>query len=101
MVDHWLRQGRITFITEVGCPVNIPMLTMLCRDYLSYDEGKISALLGASTKTVNINRGDRMNGGVVSREDDFEKSGVIVGLVGPRMNKNGVMESQVTLMSSV
>ena len=26
--------------------------------------------------------------------DDFEKCGVIVGLVGPRMNKNTVMESQ-------
>ena len=62
---------------------------------MSYDEGKISALLGASTKTVTINKGDRKNGGVVSQEDDFEKSGVIVGLVGPRMNKNMALESQV------
>ena len=64
------------------------------RDYLTYDEGKLAALLGASTKTVTINRGERLNSGIPSEKDDFEKFGVIIGLVGPRMNKNTVMESQ-------
>ena len=61
---------------------------------MTYDEGKLAALLGASTKTVTINRGERLNSGIPSEKDDFEKFGVIVGLVGPRMNKNTVMESQ-------
>ena len=30
----------------------------ILEDYLSYDEGKLAALLGASTKTVNINKGE-------------------------------------------
>ena len=64
------------------------------RDYLTYDEGKLAALMGASTKTVTINRGERLNSGIPSEKDDYEKLGVIVGLVGPRMNKNTVMESQ-------
>ena len=61
---------------------------------MTYDEGKVAALLGASSKTVTINRGERLNSGIPSEKDDFEKFGVIVGLVGPRMNKNTVMESQ-------
>lgn len=63
-------------------------------DYLSYDEGKIAALLGASTKTVNINKGDRKNGGEYQKDDRFEKEGIIMGLVGPRMNKSNALESQ-------
>ena len=61
---------------------------------MTYDEGKLAALLGASTKTVTINKGERLNSGIPSEKDDFENSGVIVGLVGPRMNKSTVMESQ-------
>ena len=64
------------------------------RDYLTYDEGKIAALIGASTKTVTINKGDRKNGGVPGEIKEFENSGIIVGLAGPRMNKDNVMESQ-------
>ena len=67
---------------------------IIIRDYLTYDEGKLAALMGASTKTITINRGERLNSGIPSENDDFEKCGVIVGLVGPRMNKNTVMESQ-------
>ena len=61
---------------------------------MTYDEGKIAALIGASTKTVTINKGDRKNGGVPGEIKEFENSGIIVGLVGPRMNKDHVMESQ-------
>ena len=43
---------------------------------------------------MSINQGDRLNSGIVSDNDDYERSGVVVGLVGPRMNKNCVMESQ-------
>ena len=50
--------------------------------------------MGASTKTITINRGERLNSGIPSEKEDHEKCGVIVGLVGPRMNKNMVMEGQ-------
>ena len=66
----------------------------IIRDYLTYDVGKLAALTGASTQTITINRGERLNSGTPSEKDDYEKCGVIVGLVGPRINKNTVMESQ-------
>ena len=67
---------------------------LVMADYLTYDEGKVAALLCASTRTVNINKGDRKNSGVVQEDGNYEKEGVIVGLVGPRMNKSNALESQ-------
>eukprot|EP00092_Neocalanus_flemingeri_P033159 GFUD01036059.1.p1 GENE.GFUD01036059.1~~GFUD01036059.1.p1 ORF type:complete len:492 (+),score=135.53 GFUD01036059.1:206-1681(+) len=66
----------------------------IMEDYLTYDEGKLAALLGASTKTININKGDRRNCGEYQQGEEYEKEGVIVGLVGPRMNKSNALESQ-------
>ena len=68
---------------------------LVMADYLTYDECKLAALLGASTFTVTANKGDRRNAGVwAGDEEDRERRGVIVGLVGPRMNKVGAMECQ-------
>ena len=68
---------------------------LVMADYLTYDECKLAALLGASTFTVTANKGDRKNSGVwAGVEEDWERRGVIVGLVGPRMHKVGAMESQ-------
>ena len=68
---------------------------LVMADYLTYDECKLAALLGASTFTVTANKGDRRNAGVwAGDEEDWERRGVIVGLVGPRMNKVGAMECQ-------
>jgi len=41
---------------------------LVMADYLTYDEGKVAALLCASTRTVNINKGDRKNSGVVQED---------------------------------
>ena len=68
---------------------------LVMANYLTYDECKIAALLGASTFTVTANKGGRKNSGVWAGEDeDWERRGVIVGLVGPRMHKEGAMECQ-------
>ena len=68
---------------------------LVMADYLTYDECKLAALLGASTFTVTANKGGRKNSGVwAGDEEDWERRGVIVGLVGPRMHKEGAMECQ-------
>ena len=68
---------------------------LVMADYLTYDECKLAALVGASTFTVTANKGGRKNSGVwAGDEEDWERRGLIVGLVGPRMHKEGAMECQ-------
>ena len=68
---------------------------LVMADYLTFDECKIAALLGASTFTITANKGDRKNSGVWAADEDvWERRGVIMGLVGPRMHKMGAMECQ-------
>ena len=68
---------------------------LVMADYLTYNECKLAALLGASTFTVTANKGGRKNSGVwAGDEEDWERRGLIVGLVGPRMHKEGAMECQ-------
>lgn len=50
-------------------------------DYLSYDEIMLGSLLGVSSPSYFINKGDRRNHGVPGPPDSFEPRGVIVGLV--------------------
>jgi len=59
-------------------------------DYLSYDEMAISALLGVSSPTFFINPGSRENNGI--KQSNCESEGIIVGLVGARLEKPGFME---------
>jgi hypothetical protein len=59
---------------------------------LSYDEIQIAALMGVSVPTRFINRGDRRNQGAPGPPGSFEESGVYVGLVGARFEKEGLME---------
>lgn len=67
----------------------------LClRDYLSYDEMKLSALLSVSSASFFVNDGNRKNKGVPGERGSFQDSGVIVGMVGARMKKAGYMEWQ-------
>lgn len=63
-------------------------------DCLSYDEMKLSALVGLSGLTSFINNGNRMNNGKASEKDDFEKEGVFIALTGPRFEKECFMEYQ-------
>ena len=57
---------------------------------ISYDEMQLSALIGISTPTPFINRGDRNNMGRLQR--DCVPNGVYIGLVGARFERPERME---------
>jgi len=65
---------------------------LLLKDYLSYDEMQISALLGVSTPTYFINNGSRHNCAIPTPPQNHQESGIYVGLVGARFEKPGLME---------
>jgi hypothetical protein len=91
--DYLLRDGKTTGkggFQEIGTARERHPLIL--KDYLSYDEMAIAALLGVSVPTYFINNGNRKNRGVVGREGTFQKCGVYVGLVGARFEKPGYME---------
>lgn len=68
---------------------------LILKDYLSYDEMQIAALLGVSVPTHFINQGDRENKAVAGAPGTFEEKGVYVALVGARFaEKRSKMECQ-------
>ncbi|KAH8888966.1 hypothetical protein GQ53DRAFT_690696 [Thozetella sp. PMI_491] len=62
-------------------------------DYLSYDEIMLSSLLGVSSPSYFINDGDRYNEGRPGKPGEFERRGVIIGLVGARFERRDRMDS--------
>lgn len=81
-----------------GWPSDPSADTLLER--LSYDEIKLSALLSVSSYSVFINSGSRGNKGVPAPScDAIQQSGVVVGLIGPRLEKEGVMEWEDVVVS--
>lgn len=62
------------------------------KDYISYDEMGISALLSVSVPTFFVNSGSRGNQSVMGVEGTFQDSGILVGCVGARFEKPGLME---------
>jgi hypothetical protein len=93
-VDHYLllngKSGSGNW-ENVGTPnETLPLVLDNC---LSYDEIKLSALLSVSSHTYFINDGDRNNCGTFEENrGKVEENGVIVGLIGPRLEKPRVME---------
>ena len=65
---------------------------LVLRDYLSYDEMDVSALLGVAVPTYLINDGARDNDALVGAEGSFEEEAVIVDQVGCRFERKGLME---------
>jgi hypothetical protein len=63
------------------------------EEYLSYDEMMLASLLGTSGPTFFINTGDRKNASRKDPEGIFQKRGIIIGLVGPRLHKPGQMDA--------
>lgn len=61
-------------------------------DYQSYDEMRLSAFLSLFVPTHFINDGNRTNAGQIGKAGSFEPKGIIVGMVGARFEKPGVME---------
>lgn len=72
-------------------------------EYLSYDEMMLSALIGMSSPTNFINDGNRMNAGRRGQDHepphDHEKYGILMGLVGMRMEKWNVMEYALMVLN--
>jgi hypothetical protein len=65
---------------------------LLLKDYLSYDEMSLAALIGISSPTFFINNGARNNRAIAGVEGSYEKEGIYVGLVGARFEKPEYME---------
>lgn len=109
-VDRLLRKRPVTFFAKydqyllrdgkagkggfekIGSPGEVPPLCL--KDYLSYDEMKVSALLSVSSESFFINDGSRKNKGVPGKPGSFQEEGVIAGMVGARLKKAGYMEWQ-------
>lgn len=66
---------------------------LILKNCLSYDEIKLSALLSVSSLSCFINNGNRDNKGV-PQQSNVESGGVIIGLIGARLKKYGLMEYQ-------
>jgi len=64
------------------------------RDYLSYDEMQLSAMVTVSTPCHFINDGSRSNEGHRAERGTFERRGVFVAMVGARFERRGLMEWQ-------
>lgn len=73
---------------------------LVLEDYLSYDEMQIAALIGVSSPTYFINNGSRTNKAVPGVPGSYQETGVYVGLVGARFEKDDLMESQHVLVSA-
>jgi hypothetical protein len=86
--------GFETIGTSSECP------PLILADYLSYDEMQIAALIGVSSPTYFINNGSRTNKAVPGLSGSYQETGVYVGLVGARFEKEDLMESQHILITS-
>jgi hypothetical protein len=67
---------------------------LVLKEYLSYDEIAISALIGVSSPTYFINSGGRYNRGKAGTPAEYTERGVYVGLVGARFEVPDQMESR-------
>uniref|UniRef100_A0A6A7FR01 DUF4804 domain-containing protein n=1 Tax=Hirondellea gigas TaxID=1518452 RepID=A0A6A7FR01_9CRUS len=63
------------------------------EELMSYDEMKLAALLGVSSHSPFINKGERQNAGTPGK-GDHELDGVIIGQVGARFEMFGRMDWQ-------
>jgi len=84
--NHLLRnnkQNKGSFI-DVG---TLEEKKITLKEYISYDEMPISALLGVSAPTMFINNGGRFNKAQSVDVDPYEEEGIYTGLVGPRFEK--------------
>lgn len=113
MVDKLLKKRPIAFLTSadsyllpngthgVGGFENIGAeieIELKLSEYNSYDEMRLAALVGVSSVSPFINKGDRYNRGEPGDGRDPEQvhelEGVIVGQVGARFEKRDLMEWQ-------
>jgi len=74
----------------IGTLLERPPLVL--RDYLSYDEMEVAALMGVAVPTYLINDGARGNRAAPGAPGSFEERAVIVDQVGCRFERAGLME---------
>ncbi len=67
---------------------------LVIEDVLSYDEIALNALLGFSSFSRFFNSGGRYNKGIAGHPDSFVRDGIVVGLVGARLQRPCTMEFQ-------
>lgn len=68
------------------------------RNYLLYQEMKLTALSGVATPTFFVNSGNYGNHGQVGEPGTYQE-GILVGLVGPHFKNAGIMDSKYLLGS--
>jgi hypothetical protein len=93
--DQYLLAGKLQGqggFEKIG--TDLERAPLILKDYLSYDEMVVAALVGITVPTYFINNGARDNKGSKGPEGSYEKEGVYAGLVGARFEKPGYMEWQ-------
>ena len=70
------------------------------RNYLTYDEMQLCALLMIGGPTKFYNDGSRLNKGKQGEPDTYQPNGYIVGGVGPRFEKPGFMDHKLMIMNN-
>lgn len=117
LIDRLLRNRAVSFLGIMdryllidkshghGLWENIGTLNekppLILQNCLSYDEIKLSALLSVSSHTVFINDGNRHNNGIFENDrSKIEEDGVIIGLIGTRLEKDCVMEYREIIKDS-
>jgi len=94
--DHYLlRDGKSKGsggFERIG--TNHEKYPLIFKDYISYEEMQLGALIGVSVPTYFINDGDRYNRAVPQEPGTFEQKGIYTALVGARFEKPGLMEWQ-------
>ncbi|KAI1382649.1 uncharacterized protein F4822DRAFT_435325 [Hypoxylon trugodes] len=63
------------------------------EESLTYDEIMLGSLLGVSGRSGFINSGSRRNRAQLGKPGEYETNGIIVGLVGARFERPGLMDS--------
>jgi hypothetical protein len=99
--DYLLRDGSTGSGGFESIGTDAEQAPLLLKDYLSYDEMQIAALVGISVPTYFINNGSRDNKAIPGQAGTFEEKGIYVGLVGARFEKPGLMEWQHMIVNSV
>ncbi|KAB2569945.1 hypothetical protein DBV05_g11373 [Lasiodiplodia theobromae] len=81
---------------RVGTPAQHRNRFLTLTEYLSYDEIMLGSLLAVSGPTHFINSGGRYNCAVPAADSNsFQRRGVMVGLVGPRFERDGQHDSAI------
>lgn len=69
------------------------------KDYLSPQERLLSSYLSVASGTFFINNGNRYNMAKKGSESSYQKSGVIIGVVGPQIERINDMFTQALLVT--